>query len=409
MNAFGYRNWQSVIRGNRFTLLTLCTVLASPNLALANWQTTPSIAVGGHYDDNVRLDAGFSGADESAEGYAVDAELEFRYLTQITEFSIMPRILVERYSSSSELDTTDEFLDFDLRRQGEKSRFRLRGNYSQESVRRAERLETDFDIEELIEISEDDSGIVLSDEDRQRISVMPEFAHRFTQKSLGGLRLQYVDVSYDAGTGAGLRDFTNSGINVFYEYGLTQRNALLLNAQGHRYDPNTGADSTGYGLGVGLRRALSDRTTFEINAGIDSTEDDAGNDQENAVGDISVTHRLQTSRFLAAYRRNVAGTGFGDISVRDTLILNFTRELSERSRIGFGIRAYSRESLGGDDQSFVERDYLQFRARYEWNLTRTLYLDLDYRYTDLERSDEPGSENSNRINVWLRYRPVRQR
>lgn len=406
MYEVGYRACRAGTRRNGLSLLTVLIFLAAANIAAANWQTTPSIAVGVLYDDNVRLNSDIPGLDDSEDGYAVEADVEFAFITQLTSFSLTPKIALERFSGDSSLDSTDEYVNFDLFRRGEKSRFRFRGGYSQETIRRAERLDADLDADELIDVPDDDSGVVLSNEDRQRIRLIPEFSHQFTQQSLAGLRFIYLDTSFDAAANVGLRDFTENRVELFYEHTLSQRDAILFGVQGRRYEPDVGgSDITGYEAAIGFRRALSERTRFQINLGVDSTEDDLGNDEENVVGDVSITHRLQTTNILAAYRRSVRGSGLGTVSIRDTLIFNMRRDLSERSAVGLGIRAYQRDTISVGNQGVVEQDYLQLRANYTWRLSRSMSIDVDYRYTDLDRGDATGSEDANRINLWFRYRP----
>jgi outer membrane protein assembly factor BamA len=305
------------------------------------------------------------------------------------------------------LDSTDQFLKFNWLRTGEKAKFRFRGDYSEQTIRRAERSDTDLDVEDLIEIPIDDSGVVFSNQDRQRIQLMPEFTSRITQKSQIGARLQYLDTSYDTGTGAGLNDFNETRATLSYEYTLNPRDALILSAGATRYEPDAGTtDINSYGAGIGFRRSLSERTTVSVNLGAEQTETGDNSDANNVVGDISVNHRLETTRILAAYRRSVSGSGFGNVSVRDSIVLNLKRNLSEKSTIGIGIRAYQRSALDSGNQNFVEQDYLQLRAQYSWQLTRIFSIDFDYRFTDLDRGDQIGSEDSNQFGLWFRYRPI---
>ena len=389
-------------------LMTISAVMFFCPAAQGQWQVTPSIAVGLQYDDNVFLNT-VANVDQSADGYAADVGVDFSYSSQITEFQITPRVFLDRYRDASSLDSTDQFVNFDFRRSGQRSQFRLRGDYSEETIRRGEKLDTGLDDDDLVEVPTDDSGVVFSVQDRQRIRVVPEFSHRISQKSLIGARLEYLDSSYDATAAEDLRDFSDTRARLFYEYGLNERDVLALTAGANRYESEADTrDVEGYGFGLGFRRSISERTTFGINVGAEQTDTVDGTDEDNVVGDISLNHRLQTTNLFAAYRRSVNGSGFGDVSVRDMLMFNVKHDLSAKSTLGVGARAYQTNALQSGNQNFVEQDYIQFRALYTWRLTRIFSIDFDYRYTQLERSDRGGSEDSNQFNLWFRYRPLRQ-
>ena len=387
--------------------LTIVLAISSLPAAHAQWSFEPAISAGFQYDDNLNLNSS-PGADTSDESYAVEVEAVIANKSELSEFKIIPRLSWNRFNDFSSLDSDDQFVRFDYSYTGQKSKFRFRGNYSDETVRTAERLDSDLDIEDLIEVPSDDSGVVLGNADRQRIRLLPYWSNQMTQKSLIGIQLEYSDVSYDGELAVTRNDYKNSGALVFYEHTLSPRNKFVLGGSVHRYESEGDTeDNTGYSFTAGLRRAISETTALNLNVGVDSTEDDVGDDQENVVGDISLTRRFETTKFLAAYRRNISGGGSGNQSVRDTVILNLTRELGERSKLGIGVRAYQTESLDNDATGFDERDYLQLRALYTLNITRKFAVDFDYRYTDIDRESIPGSEDSNRFNLWFRYRWVR--
>jgi hypothetical protein len=121
---------------------------------------------------------------------------------------------------------------------------------------------------------------------------------------------------------------------------------------------------------------------------------------------MSLVRQLQTIELLAQYRRNISGGGSGTVSSRDEINLYLTRELNERISAGLGVRAYATNALEGDVANFDERDYVQLRAQFIWNLTRKWFIEADYRYTFLNRQLIGESANSNDVSIWLGYRPT---
>jgi hypothetical protein len=137
-----------------------------------------------------------------------------------------------------------------------------------------------------------------------------------------------------------------------------------------------------------------------------NTETINGNGSTDPVGEITLTRRLETINLLAQYRRVVSGGGTGNLTARDIININFTRELTERVSAGIGVRAYSTTALREAEGSpFDERDYVQLRAAVAWNLSRTLSFEVTYRYTVLDRVNLGESSNSNNIRLWFNWRP----
>jgi hypothetical protein len=112
---------------------------------------------------------------------------------------------------------------------------------------------------------------------------------------------------------------------------------------------------------------------------------------------------LETSRFIANYRRTVSGSGSGVLSVRDSVSLNLTREISAKLSLGAGVSAYQTRALENGTTSFDDRDYFQIRGLLSWKLTPALAIDIDYSYTNIDREDFPSDADSNLIRLWFRY------
>jgi hypothetical protein len=123
---------------------------------------------------------------------------------------------------------------------------------------------------------------------------------------------------------------------------------------------------------------------------------------------MSIIRRLETIRLMALYRRSVSSSGSGNMSERDSISVNFTRDLTERFDAGLGVRAYQSRpiNLSGINLRGFKREYLQLTARFTWNITRTFALRTTYQYTVSNRQNLGESANSNQITAWLIFRPA---
>jgi hypothetical protein len=150
---------------------------------------------------------------------------------------------------------------------------------------------------------------------------------------------------------------------------------------------------------------LSEKTTLRIIAGLENTEVADGIDEVDPVGEITLVRQLETIRLLAQYRRVVSGGGSGNLTARDIININFIRNLTDKVSAGIGVRAYSTKSQQEGIGTLDERDYVQFRAQFVWNLSASFSFEGNYRYTVLDRANLGESANSNNITFWLNWRP----
>lgn len=384
--------------------LFMGALILLPSPGTAQWRVVPSIGVGLQYDDNPSLNTSAIPVS-SVHGYLIEADASIIYDSPLTDFSITPTVRLSRYDETSDLDSDDYFLDFDYDYTGQRSRFRFRGTYGDESARTAERSGVDFDVEEPGDIPDDDSGRVLTTEKRQRVQLSPQWSYQTGQQSLVRIGASYIDVTYEDRPLQFNTDYEETIGTAGFEYNWSERSAVTLDGYyRENYFDSSGRDFSGYGATTGIKRILSEKTRFILNVGIDSTEDAVGEKQTNPIGEISLVRVMETSRVLVSYRRSVSGSGAGEISVRDSVSLNVTRDLSQKFTIGAGLRAYQTSALDKDSVNFDERDYLQLRVLLTWNLTRDFAVELDYAYTNLDREVLASDAESNVVNLWFRYR-----
>jgi hypothetical protein len=392
----------------RFVSVIAVTVLTfHPVATLADWRISPSISAGVQRDDNPALFVR-SSFDSSVHGYLLEADANFVYRSPLTEFSLTPKVLVSKYDEFSVLDSDDYFLDFNYNYTGQRSRFRMRGSFGDESTRTAERSGVDFAIDDPDAIPDDNSGRVLSTAHRQRLQLAPVWSSKVGQRSSIRIGANYVDVNYDNSILQFNTDYRQIRGIAGFQFDISERSAVTLEAyfRENQFD-EIDTEFSGVGAAIGINRRLSENARFIVNVGIDDSEDDTGGKQTNPIGTISLVRNMQTSRILASYRRTVTASGSGELSVRDSVNVNYTYNFSEKFSIGTGLSAYQNQSLAEDIENFDERDYLQFRMLFSWNLTSVFAIDLDYAYTYIDRSSLPSDADSNLVNLWFRYRAVR--
>lgn len=386
------------------TLLLLVSV--APD-ARANWHVSPELSVGVEFDDDTRLDDG-AGQSNSDTAIGASAEVTFLYDTQLTDFSITPRLRSRWYNDNGDLDSNDQFLGFNFTHDRQKANFRVRGDYSSESVRTAERSDVDFDVDDPGEVPIDDTGRVFDTGKRDRLGLFPEFSYDLTQRTSVAFEGRYLDTSYDNDVSAILTGFTESGVGGALNFRWTPQDTISIYAYGGTFElDNASADASTTAVGLGYNRSLSPRTQLRFLVGSDSSEDRNGIDRSNPVGELSIIHRYETTRMTTSYRRAVSGSGAGGLTIRDSFILNVSHAMTPKLVLSGGIRLNKTDGLD-DSLAATGRDFLQIRGVARWNYSRKISFDLDYRYTDIDRNEAAGGEqngNSNLISLWVNWHP----
>ena len=372
----------------------------------AEWRFDPVLRVAGDFDDNPLLSIR-TDADNSVNGYIAEASVKAAYRSETTDFFITPRFRSLDYGSGSDLNSDDTFLRFRFNRNTVLTNFRFRGNYADESTRTAERADTDLDVEDPDEITDNDTGVVALRGRRERLTLVPTFTYKFSNVNSVSLNLNYTDTRFDDVFAGLLTDYTDSRINASFRHAISERTFTIVTATARNYQTDQGLNETkGVGLNVGFDRALSETTRLRAIVGIEDTELSTGESDQNWVADISFVRNLKTIRILAQYRRSIAASASGDLATRDSINLNFSRDLNDRISAGIGVRAYATHALEVGPGILDERNYVQLRSQLTWHISPTFSLEGNYRFTFLDRESLGESSNSNQVTLWLSYHPT---
>jgi hypothetical protein len=403
------------VKAGRIGLLLpvlLFGVLVSPAYA-QDWRISPVLSVGGEYDDNARLSIRTDDLVE-LEGLLVEGSANVIYLSQTSEFQTTPLIRDRSYPNDPEFDATEIEVPLRYTYAGTKNNWRIDARYSKLPVRNAERADDDLDVDDPDNIPDDDSSLVGLRGDRDRFVIRPRWTYLWSDVSSSSIQLEYRDVSYDEAF-IFLRDYTDATVSANYRRNFSERFSAFITGLFRHYEtdpfdvlevPN---EYDTVGANIGFETQLTPQFRMRAYAGAENVESKTtGISETIPVGELTFIRRLKTIRLLAQYRRSVSSTGSGNMSERDAVNLNFTRDLSERFEAGLGVRAYRNQAVNlteGGGGTFA-RDYLQLNARFTWNITRTFSLQTSYRYTLLSREIDGESANSNQVVVWLMFRPT---
>jgi hypothetical protein len=385
-------------------LFVLVAALAVVGRAEAQWTWEPVVKVGGEKDDNATLSVRTDDVLD-VTGFLYDVSARFNFDSATHDFFVTPQLISRNYDDAPEIDSDDVFVRSGYLYTGRTNEFSFRFNFDEQSARTAERSDANLDIDDPADIPDDETGLVRFQGDRTRMRFAPEFKHNFSAATSMTVGASYLTTTYDEVLSQFLNDFSDIRLNAGLERAFTDRTLGIFEVTARHYELDDGSsEADGVGFQAGFETQLTPTTTARVLLGLEDTDSSISETDPTPTADISLRRRLETINILAQYRRTVAASGVGRLSSRDTVSLNLSRLLSEKVTVGIGARVYQTNSLD-DVVTIDERNYVQLRSQFIWNITSSFAAEVDYRFTFQKRSALPESANSNQINIWFSYQP----
>jgi len=354
------------------------------------WTLEPQVSVRTEVDDNKRLVA----EPVTTLGVVTEAEAALAARTPISALVVTPRIRSARFAGDDGLDSDDQSLDLDARRQGERLGLRFAGTITRDTSRTSEL---------------DDTGRVDLNVRRMQLLAAPSLSYALDARTTLTSAVSHREVTFQDAGGAGLVDFTDRSASAGLVRALSQRTDLTLNLDAARFEaPRARVRSTTTGARAGLRHAWSERLDGGLELGAQRTDRDF---PERGVARRAVDTGLQLEGRLAyelergrvglRLSRRVTPSASGDVLQRDEVVLNVAHRVSPRARLSAGLRRLRNRSL--DAARSDERTLVRINAGVQWSLARRWTLAGQLTYTQQERAG--GSAVASRAAVLtLRYR-----
>lgn len=397
----------ALTRWNKTRFLSAFVILALSGPALADWSLSPVIRVGAEADDNPRLDPR-TDQEVDLAGYLADLTANIAYNSARTDFSFSPRWLVRVYPDEPDFESNDTFFRSRFNYQMQSSSLGFWASYDEQQIRNAEQTSVDFDVEDPDEVDGVGTGESLLTGDRKRLRLVPRWSWNFSDVSSLRAQVNYIDVSYDDVFAGILTPYIDTRLALSYRRALSSRTTLVVMGTGRTFqadNPNV-EDVNGVSGLLGFERAMSETTSLRAMVGVENTEQTAGEQTPEPIGDLTLTRRGETITMFAQIRRSVNASGAGQVTLRDQINVNFSRQLNEKILAGLGVRAFQTRNIGDLGSSLAEREFVQLRGMVTWNISRTFAMETSYQYTVVDRGPElDGRANSNRINLWFIWEP----
>lgn len=382
---------------------------AAPGIS-AEWTLAPDISVGTIYNDNNRLSE--TGDEIVVWGGFADITGIAERRTELSTTSIRPRIVTSRFPGDEDEDATNLYLDFFNRTRGERHEWDWKGNFARAETLRAQRVDLgtpdpDLDNDEIGE-----TGRVNVRRTRTIARLAPRFIYDVSERTSGGVGLDYMDVSYNREDFGEAVDYNNARAELFMINRVSPVSRLRTTVFGTRYESDAvNNDSSGYGVRGRYEYDIAETTRLFLDIGAQRTTVEAGpagqgiDITENGfLLDVGMTRRWELTRLWISGGRSIQPTGSGFLREADQFRINVLHQVSPRWYVetaGYALRSRSVDDVSTSN----DRDYFEISATLGHELTRVWSLEATAGHRRQDFKDTPGEAEVNELRLNLRYRP----
>lgn len=376
--------------------------------AAADWELNPRLEAGYLYDDNYRLNS--PGNEIDVSGPMVDAEMEWRALTQTTEFTFAPRVRATYFPDAQDLDSVDYFASLGLRHTGQRVVAALNGEFSLLDIVRSEQPDVDTG-GDLGEPDLGDSGHVVADNRRRLASLRPSIAFELSQRRQLQFSGGFTDVKFDTQFFGAQVDYQVADVALGLVNRLNERSNLTVRLRGSQYDLASRLDTNdAYGAELQWDRTTAADTRSYFRVGAQQVELLDGDLETNWIAGAGVNFLIGRNELFLDGTHSVGASSAGALVTRDQLRMRWTRAFTPRLNLLVGLRATRDEDVENTLFTvFTGRKYATGDLGLEWRWQEEYSLRAAYDYTWQEYDDSTTAAKSSGVMVSVTYQPLQRR
>lgn len=370
------------------TCLTVFACAVATPVQAAVWTTTPWGTLQAEYTDNLQLIPGYSNWMVGGVANAgVRAQLtdEFGYLR------LSPSLRSTRYDSVEPLNGDDQLFDLTWLRRGERSEWRIDGNWTRDTT-----LTSELAV----------SGLVQGRKRRVASYIAPSYSYILSARQSIGAGVTYTKVNYKDAALTGLVDYDYINANLNWGYRWSEKttiSSLLFASRMEAQKVDNRLESSG--AQVRLTTSFSERWSGAFSVGGRHTEGSTlpSGGVQGWLAEASMNRKDEYGSWGGAISRTIDPSGVGTLVQRDQLVLTRDQALSPMWRLG--LSASFIENKDVQTLVAVNRRYRNGAMRLSRVVTPDWYLDLVYSYDWQKYAEQSGEAERNVILLGIRYEP----
>jgi hypothetical protein len=362
-----------------------CLAVLPAMASAEQWVVLPRVGLTADTDTNRRLRV----IPRQSEGLVLGGALSVARLTETTQFALVPRYSIARYSGEDAMDSNDWGIDTTWHRAGERTLVDLSAGYSDDNTLATELGET---------------GFVDGNTRRHMATASASLSQYISVRHVLTYNVAYSDIDYLQTIGTGLVGYRYPNASISYTYTATPRiDFTLIANQARLLAGEAGIESDTSGLQAGIHYRISENFNIEARSGGTHTSSFGRSDTERSYF-LGVDWRNPLSSFNFSLSRDVSPTGRGMLTNADDLNASYTRQLTEKVSFNATARASRRKDFTFD---LRRNDYTYEAAGLglSWQIDESWSLGAAAGYAHQAYEITPDTAAGKRIGLSLSWRP----
>lgn len=366
------------------------------------WSLQPYVKLQTGYDNNVRM---LREGDDSAVASTFSVAANIRRKSELSSYLLKYTGDFTQYSNPEreDLDDTDyqNALLSALLTPSEINTFSLSADFT--------RTYTDRTQGDAADDPDTEEGITRLQVKREAVGADISWAHHFTEASDFEFTYHYDSSSYGKGAEiVQLHDFDYHLLRLKFGRKWNEKNEIFFAIAGSHYRAEEAKrENNAYGLVVGNQYQFSEHSNLRFHVGGRNlsfdNEGDENEDDSGLVYAVSVTTEREKTRLYGGVERKLSPSASGKVLQSDVLVLNFSRELSQKISFVLSSRLFQNETVAGATDTRSDRKYALIEPVFRQTFLPGFGIDYTYRYRWQEREDEQGDAESHAVFLSLFY------
>jgi hypothetical protein len=394
----------------------------------------PEISLRAEQNTNRNLST-VSENEQDTAGYVLDGTFTWGHVTPTSNTRLRPRLRLQRYPDRSDINNSEQFLDFNTRYQGsERTTLSLVARYSRRDAFNTELADAEFDEFDPEDPEVEDTGLVIGANTRTLVRLRPQFQHDLSV--LSSIRLQGIlrSTRFDDELERQQVNFDYGELGADWVRRLDQRNSIAVGPYVSRYETRDDRNTTdSIGVNLEWRRdwtplfetafvLTAEHTDIELRTepGVEDFEFDIDTGQffdefgqplqfvttSTRSTDVGArvfgVRRFETSRLQFDLSRRFNPSASGAKVIANEFRVQYEQSLTERVSFTGAVRTFTRRPQGG--RGGAGRDYARSALALQWMVTPTWFVRGGHNYTWQDRARDDGSADNHTLYVEFGYR-----
>jgi hypothetical protein len=415
-----YRSHRAMGRGRGTCPCVLSlALLAGTSASAAEYYSQPLVTLSAEHHTNVDLEVD-TGLPEHVMGYIAVLQDILGILTPTSDTQFRPRLILQRYSDRSDLSRTDEFFDGKTLIQSQRSVLELFGAASRQDSYTAETINPQFDEFNPRAPATAQSGRIDVGNWRTNVDLRPRYTYELSQRTDVGVSGEYTMANFQSQIPGSEVSFDYGLANVFIVKKLSPKTNIEtgIYASDFKTKNDTYKDDA-YGLSFDINHEWTRLFTGSLT--LQAERDDlrelivgsTGREVASFSGTnfgafLSLQYKAQVSQLRLTAGRQLVPSSAGTVEGVDQIRVQYDRHWSPRLTVTEAVIVERQRAISniGAVNSVNDHDDVAAVLKAQWALTRTFFVEGEYRYTRLKYVTDSGPATDQQVGITFGYRGI---